>query len=85
MLNKQQGGNTISTDRAMLNIQTIHDFISTQSYWGIGRSIEVVQKSIDNSLPFGVYCREEYAKGCLLFSWGETFQNFKSIPNSKAP
>ncbi len=60
MLNEQRYAEyTISTDRARLDIETIHYFISTQSYWGIGRSIELVQKSIENSLPFGVYYHDK--------------------------
>jgi GNAT superfamily N-acetyltransferase len=51
----QHGEYTISTDRARLDINTIHNYISTQSYWGVGRSIEVVRRSVDNSFPFGVY------------------------------
>lgn len=46
---------TISTDRSLLDVDLIHDFISNQSYWGTGRTREVVQRSIDNSLAFGVY------------------------------
>jgi GNAT superfamily N-acetyltransferase len=55
----QRGEYTISTDHEKLNIETVHNFISTQSYWGIGRPIEVVRKSIENSLPFGIYHCEE--------------------------
>jgi len=55
----QHGEYTISTRREKLNIETIHNFISTQSYWGIGRPIEVVKKSIENSFPFGIYYSEE--------------------------
>lgn len=55
----QRGDYTISTRREKLDIAVIHNFISTESYWGIGRSIEVVQKSVDNSFPFGIYHGEE--------------------------
>ena len=51
----QRGEYTISTDRARLNLDRIHDFISNHSYWGKGRAREVVKRSIENSLPFGVY------------------------------
>lgn len=54
-----RGDYTISTSREKLNIETIHKFISTESYWGIGRPIEVVQKSVDNSFPFGIYRGDE--------------------------
>ena len=55
LYNQQKGEYTISTDRNKLDIGLIHNFLSTQSYWGQGRSIELVRKSIENSLPFGVY------------------------------
>lgn len=51
----QRGEYLISDDRARLDIEVIHKFVSTESYWGIGRAIETVQRSVDNSLPFGVY------------------------------
>ena len=46
---------TISTNNARLDLPLIHDFISNQSYWGQGRKLETVQRSIDNSLNFGLY------------------------------
>ncbi len=46
---------SISTDRSRLNLDLIHDFLSNQTYWATGRSLEVVQRSIENSLPFGIY------------------------------
>jgi GNAT superfamily N-acetyltransferase len=44
----------ISTDKNKLDIEVIHSFL-TESYWGKGRTIDQVQKSIGNSLCFGVY------------------------------
>ena len=49
-----RGEFTISTDRQCLNLELIHDFL-TRSYWASGRELAIVKKSIDNSLPFGVY------------------------------
>jgi len=46
---------SISTDRARLNIELIHNFLSNTAYWATGRSREVVATSIENSLPFGIY------------------------------
>ena len=51
----QLGDYVISTDPARLDLDLIHDFISNQTYWGRGRSREVVERSIKNSLAFGVY------------------------------
>jgi GNAT superfamily N-acetyltransferase len=45
----------ISTDRSRLNIPLIHDYLSHSAYWAFGRKLEVVQRSIDNSLCFGLY------------------------------
>jgi N-acetylglutamate synthase-like GNAT family acetyltransferase len=46
---------TISTDKRLLDIVTIHDYLSNRSYWAKGRSLETVKRSIENSLCFGVY------------------------------
>jgi GNAT superfamily N-acetyltransferase len=45
----------ITTDRSRLDVALIHKFLSNESYWAGERSIEVVKRSIDNSLCFGVY------------------------------
>lgn len=50
----ERGGYTISTDKTRLDLGVIHGFLNT-SYWAAGRSIETIQRSIDNSLVFGVY------------------------------
>ena len=50
---------TISTDRSRLDIDLIHDFISNQSYWGRGRTREVIERSVENSMTFGIYHGDE--------------------------
>ncbi len=50
-----RNGYEISTDRSRLDLDLIHDYISKHSYWGKGRAREVVARSIENSLPFGIY------------------------------
>ena len=45
----------ISTDRGRLDIPRVHRFLSTEAYWSPGVSREVVERSIENSLCFGVY------------------------------
>lgn len=49
-----RGDYIISTDPARLDLEVIHDFLST-SYWATGRSVETISRSIGNSLAFGVY------------------------------
>lgn len=45
----------ISTDRGRLDVGLVHDFLSKSSYWAQGRSREVVEASVANSLCFGAY------------------------------
>ena len=49
----------ISTDRARLDLDAIHRFLSTEAYWSPGVAREVVERSIEHSLPFGVYLGDE--------------------------
>jgi GNAT superfamily N-acetyltransferase len=51
----RQGEYLISTDQALLDVETIHRYLSTESYWATGRSIDTVRHSIEHSLAFGLY------------------------------
>lgn len=44
----------ISTDKSRLDIDYIHEFLGT-SYWAKGIPKDMLQKSIDHSMCFGVY------------------------------
>jgi GNAT superfamily N-acetyltransferase len=48
-------GYEISKDPDRLDIQMIHEYLSSQSYWARGRSLETVKTSIANSLCYGVF------------------------------
>ena len=50
-----RGEYEISCERSRLDLAVIQRYISEESYWGKGRSLEVVRRSVENSLPFGVY------------------------------
>src|ERR1043165_4046910 len=54
-----RGEYEISCERARLDLSAIHRYISEESYWGKGRPFEVVRRSVENSLPFGIYRGEE--------------------------
>lgn len=45
----------ISTDPGRLDVQLIHRWLSTEAYWSLGRTREVVETSIAHSLNFGAY------------------------------
>jgi GNAT superfamily N-acetyltransferase len=55
----RQGVYSISTDRARLDLEVIHDYLSKESYWAKGRSMETIRRSIENSVAFGVYKDKE--------------------------
>jgi GNAT superfamily N-acetyltransferase len=44
----------ISTDPARIDLRAVHEFL-TNSYWARGIPLETVQRSIENSLCFGIY------------------------------
>ncbi len=46
---------SVSSDKSKLNIILIWNYLSNQSYWAKGCSMETVRKSVENSLCFGVY------------------------------
>ncbi len=55
----QREGFSINTDRDRLDVEVIHTFLSRDSYWGQGRAVETVKRSIENSLNFGLYHGEQ--------------------------
>jgi GNAT superfamily N-acetyltransferase len=46
---------TISTDKNLLQIDVIHNFLHEESYWAKERTLERTKIAIENSLCFGVY------------------------------
>ena len=44
----------VSTDKSRLDLNVIHEFLST-AYWSSGRSMVEVEKTISNSICFGAY------------------------------
>jgi GNAT superfamily N-acetyltransferase len=45
----------VSTDRTRLDVPMIYRFLSENSTWAVGISLNVVERAIDNSLCFGGY------------------------------
>jgi len=52
---RKKNGYLISTDKSLLDIDAVHEFLSQSSYWAENIAKSVVQKSIDHSLCFAVY------------------------------
>ena len=45
----------ISTDNEKLQIDVIHHYLTEEAYWTTGRTRAMTEKTIENSLCFGVY------------------------------
>ena len=45
----------LSSNKVLLNIHFIHQYLSEESYWAKNIPLATVEKAIDNSLCFGMY------------------------------
>ena len=45
----------ISTNKELLNIDVIHQYLSNESYWALCIPKTTVEKAIENSMCFGIY------------------------------
>jgi GNAT superfamily N-acetyltransferase len=72
-MNLQRDNYTISTDRERLDVAMIHRWLNESSYWAQTRSLETVQKSIENSLCFGVYDGDQQVGFCRVVTDYATF------------
>ena len=48
-------GYELSTDPARLDVDQLHEWLSVDAYWALGRSREAMETAIASSLNFGVY------------------------------
>ena len=49
----------ITTDSVKINLNTVHQFLSQESYWAKDVPIEIVKRSIENSLCFSVFYKDQ--------------------------
>jgi len=63
---------SFSTDKEKLDINIIHGFLSN-SYWSKSIPVEIVKRSIENSLCFGVYCQNKQVGFARVISDYATF------------
>jgi GNAT superfamily N-acetyltransferase len=52
---RRADGYELSTDPGRIDVDRVHRWLSMDAYWALGRPREVVERSIRNSLVFGVY------------------------------
>ncbi|WP_285056047.1 GNAT family N-acetyltransferase [Pedobacter ginsengisoli] len=51
----EENGFIFSDDKRLLDVAAIHHYLSNDSYWAKGIPPEVVKRSVENSLCFGIY------------------------------
>jgi GNAT superfamily N-acetyltransferase len=66
-------GYTITTSQAKLDVAAIHKYLSEESYWSKGIPLHIVQKSVANSLSFGVLHNGQLAGFARLVTDKATF------------
>jgi GNAT superfamily N-acetyltransferase len=49
----------ITTDKALLDVDVIHSYLSKESYWAMNVPREVVERSIAGSECFGIYHEQQ--------------------------
>ncbi|SER19931.1 GNAT family N-acetyltransferase [Pedobacter rhizosphaerae] len=54
-----ENGFIFSDQKELLQVNSIHRYLSEESYWAKNIPLEVVQKSIEHSLCFGIYKDQE--------------------------
>jgi GNAT superfamily N-acetyltransferase len=68
----RRGGFEITTDPARLDLDVIHSFL-TNSYWAKGIGRDIVARSIENSLCFGVYSADKQIGFARVISDNATY------------
>ncbi|WP_293313079.1 GNAT family N-acetyltransferase [Pedobacter sp. UBA5917] len=54
-----ENGFIFSDNKELLDIEAIHHYLSTESYWAKNIPFDTVKRSIENSLCFGIYKDQE--------------------------
>jgi GNAT superfamily N-acetyltransferase len=73
------GSVEISTDRSRLDRQLIHAFLSEESYWARGIPVEIVERSIEHSLNFGLYAGDDQLAYARVITDRATFALVRDV------
>ena len=72
--NETRDGYLISSDSQLLDLTRVHEWLSMEAVWALGRSMEVVTKSVANSLSLGIYdAQKQQVAFCRLVTDQATF------------
>ena len=70
---KQIGEFLFSTDKSKINIEIVHAYLSNESYWAKNIPLDVVKRSIEHSICFGIYHQETQVGFARIVSDEATF------------
>jgi len=68
-----KNGYQISTDKSLINFETVHKYLGEDSYWCKQIPKETLQRAIENSMCFGIYHNGEQAGFARVISDNATF------------
>ena len=74
----ERGEYTVSTERSRLDVEAIAAFLK-QSYWARGIPRALVERSLEHSLPFGVYYGTRQAGFARIISDYTTFAYLSDV------
>ena len=69
----------LSDDKQLLNVELIYDFLTNQSAWAKGISLERVVISLENSLCIGAYLGKEQVGFVRVITDYATYANIKDV------
>ncbi|GAA0461632.1 N-acetyltransferase [Actinoplanes capillaceus] len=68
-----QGGYVLTADPKRVDFTRVHRWLSEESYWAVGRSYDLVARSIDGSLPYSIFAGAEQMGFARAVTDGATF------------
>jgi GNAT superfamily N-acetyltransferase len=74
----RKGEFTISTDRDLIDLDVVHGFL-TECYWARGIPRDVVVRSLENSLCFGVFAERKQVGFARVISDYATYAYFGDV------
>ena len=72
------GAYLLTTDQARLDLEVVHSFSKT-SYWAAGISADVVMRSVENSLAFGLFRGDEQVGFARVVTDYATFADLADV------
>jgi N-acetylglutamate synthase-like GNAT family acetyltransferase len=78
-MQKQTSAARISTQMEEMNLDWVHRALSTQTYWAKNIPKEIVQRSMQNSLCFGVFIENQQIGFARVITDKATFANLVDV------